>query len=158
MSATMSGPGSAASWWCCAAVRTAIRHHRFHRPLPVRGGPGDYTVDPAPESVPAGYDVAVLATRSIKLDAGEPAQIELVVPANRSIAGTVHTTSATAGTASVTLVEPAAAAESTTMATTCFAGSSPARTRSRRRSAAARSAAWVELPVEPLAVRFIDFP
>jgi len=100
----------------------------------------------------------VLATRSIKLDAGEPAQIELVVPANRSIAGTVHTTSATAGTASVTLVETGRSALIDDDGHYVFRGLKPGTYTVEATIGGRTQRRLVELPVEPLAVRFIDFP
>lgn len=70
----------------------------------VAAAEGEYVLDPVEESLPPGYDATPMKSQSIRLVTAEPAQVEVVLPANRSISGTV-TSVPGAGPATVTLVE-----------------------------------------------------
>jgi hypothetical protein len=56
----------------------------------VDAAPGDYELSALTDSVPAGYDPSALGASSIHLEPDAPMTTELVVRAERSIAGTVH--------------------------------------------------------------------
>ena len=51
---------------------------------------GDYVVEPSVQSVPPGYETSALAPSPLVVEAGVPAQLELRLPALRSVAGTVR--------------------------------------------------------------------
>lgn len=57
--------------------------------------PGDYELVPIAESIPVGYDVSALAATRLHLEAREPQTRELIVRAERSISGVVRAPGAT---------------------------------------------------------------
>jgi hypothetical protein len=56
----------------------------------VDAAPGDYALSALTDSVPAGYDPSSVGGASVHLEPNAPSTTELVIRAERSVAGTVH--------------------------------------------------------------------
>lgn len=121
-------------------------------------GDGDYVLDPVPESVPAGYDVTAVKSKVVQLDAKTPVTLEIVAPASRSIAGTVHDPAAATGAASVTLVELGRSGVVDDAGHYVFRGLAPGHYTVEATVGGKKISREVDLPAGPVAVRDIDFP
>jgi hypothetical protein len=121
---------------------------------------GDYLLEPAPESIPAGYDVSAATIRSIRLERATTVRSDLFVPANRSIAGTVRAArgAAPAAAARVTLVELDRTAAVDQEGRYVFRGLKPGRYTVEAALRGTTIQRPVELPAGPASLRDIDFP
>jgi hypothetical protein len=119
---------------------------------------GEYVIDPVLESVPAGYDLAAVLPRSVQVAAASPAQVDLVVPANRSIAGTIRDPRIASGTASIRILELDRAAAIDNDGRYVFRGLPPGTYTIEVVVAGTAMRHTVEVPAEPSAIRDIDFP
>jgi hypothetical protein len=119
---------------------------------------GDYMLDPVPESIPPGYDVAAAMPRPVRLSAGAPASAELVVPANRSIAGTLRDPRIASGTASIRIVELDRTAALDSDGHYVFRSVPPGTYTLEAIVAGAAMRRTVEVPVGPAVLRDVDFP
>lgn len=119
---------------------------------------GEYVLDPVPESVPSGYDVGAVVPTTVQLAAGEPAQADLVLPAHRSIAGTIHDPRLAGGNASVRIVELDRSAAVDDDGRYVFRGVAPGTYTVEAIVAGTAMRKTVEVPAGPAAVRDVDFP
>jgi hypothetical protein len=115
-------------------------------------------VDPVRETIPAGFDISAVATPTLQLVAGQPVQLDVLVPANRSIAGTVRGAPATGGSVTVTVVELGRTAEVDAAGRYVFRGLKPGRYTIEVTLDGKALRRVVELAAGPGAVRDIDFP
>ena len=115
-------------------------------------------LEPVRETLPAGYDVSGVAPQPIQLAEGAPAQMELVIPANRSIAGTVHDAPSAAGTATVRIVELDRSAPLDDAGRYVFRGLAPGHYTIEATIAGKTMTHAVDVPAAPTAVADIDFP
>lgn len=124
----------------------SLGHYRFAAPA------GAYEVTVLAESVPAGFDLSVLRPTTIALGS-TPTVANVVLAANRSIAGTVR-----AGDSTIRIVEldrRAAVDESGNYVFRKLAPGSYTVEVSAKGKIAKRS---VDVPVEPASIRGVDFP
>ena len=119
---------------------------------------GEYVLDPVRETIPAGFDVSAVATQTLQLVAGQPVQSDVVVPANRSIAGTVRGAPAAGGSTTVTVVELGRTAEVDATGRYVFRGLKPGRYTVEVTLDGKTLRRVVELAPGPGAVRDVDFP
>lgn len=117
---------------------------------------GDYDLELVRESIPAGYDTNAVTRQPFHLDGIEPTRAELVVPANRSIAGTIQLASG-AG-ASVTLVELGRSGAIDDTGRYVFRGLKPGTYTVEATVGDKTFRRTVEVPAGPGAIRDIDFP
>lgn len=119
---------------------------------------GGYTLAPVTESIPAGYDVAAAHSQAVELAAGEPSETELVVPAYRSIAGTVHAPPAALATATVVLIELDRSAVVDDDGRYVFRGLAPGHYTIEATVGELAHRREVDVPLGPAAIRDVDFP
>lgn len=117
---------------------------------------GDYQLETSRETIPPGYDASAAAAQPLHLDGGRPAHAEIVLPANRSIAGTIRVPLGAA--ASVRLVELDRAGTIDDSGRYVFRGLKPGRYTVEAVVAGQTVTRVVELPAGPAAVHDIDFP
>jgi hypothetical protein len=115
---------------------------------------GDYELETSRDTIPAGYDASAAIPQSVHLDGGKPARAEVIVPANRSIAGTFHVPPG--ASASIKLGDRTGAIDDN--GRYVFRGLKPGKYTVEAVVAGQTVTRVVELPAGPAAVRDIDFP
>jgi hypothetical protein len=115
---------------------------------------GAYVLAIVPETIPVGYAGTAAQPQSCDLRANEPQSIDLVVPANRSIAGTVHSP----GAASIMIVELGRAGVVDAEGRYVFRGLAPGTYTVEATIGATSTRHVVELGVAPTALGDVNFP
>jgi hypothetical protein len=115
-------------------------------------------LDPMQDSIPAGYEVAAAAPRSLQLAAGASAQVDLVIPANRIIAGTIRGASTASGPATVRIVELDRSAAIDGDGRYVFRGLPPGSYTVEATVSGHAMRHVIELPAGPAAIHDVDFP
>jgi hypothetical protein len=119
---------------------------------------GEYMLELARESVPAGYDAAATTTRPIRLERDAPARSDIVVPANRSIAGKVHAVAGGAAPGVVTIVELGQNATLDEEGRYVFRQVAPGTYTVEATAGDQTMRRTVEVPAGPASIRDVDFP
>jgi hypothetical protein len=137
-------------------VRTATTDSRGHYRFAV--AEGEYELELARESVPAGYDAAATTITRIRLEQDAPAQSDMVFPANRSIAGKVHAVLGGAATGAVTIVELGRYAVLDGEGHYVFRQLAPGTYTVEATIGDQKMRRTIEVPAGPAAIRDVDFP
>jgi hypothetical protein len=117
---------------------------------------GDYQLETSRETIPAGYDASAASAQSLHLDGSKPVHAEVILPANRSIAGTVHVPPG--ASASIKLVGLDRSGTIDDSGRYVFRGLKPGKYTVEAVVGGQTVTRLVELPAGPAAVHDIDFP
>lgn len=118
---------------------------------------GEYVLAPIAETVPAGYDATQLVSQTVHVQSSEPTQVVLVLPANRSIAGRVHSMFGEQP-AEVRLVELGRIATIDAAGRYVFRGLPPGTHTIEAIVDGVIRRRVVQLPAQPTSLRDVDFP